>query len=177
MEVMEAAVMPCYVHAGRDAAKTCAACGNLICDDCTIQLSDTQICKKCLAEAESVPAVVASSPVQPNHAVEPANPATPRPATNWGEIGVPSLIGLIVGATAAAVQHSERGAAGMLLGILFGFLVGSAAFLIGALWVHMIIPAERIRKANGVLGLFGVNDYGKALVIMILAALFSWTCF
>ena len=166
--------MACYVHATRDAAKTCAACGNSICDECTIALADTQICKKCLADAETVPAVQAkdASPFAP---LESPNIFNRSFTVNWGGIVVPILLGAVAGAIGGMTYREVHGGVAALIGGLFAaFFAGVLLFCIGALWTTMIVPKDVIRNKGGILGLFGVTDYGKALTIMTCAAILFW---
>jgi hypothetical protein len=163
--------MACYVHANREAEKSCAACGNLICNDCSIVLADTQICKKCLAEAESVPAII------PQNAAPFAAAEGPGIFNwvNWGGIAVPLLLGAVSGVIGGTTYHDFHGGATGLIGGLFSaFLAGVVLFCIGALWTKMIVAADVIRNRGGVLGLFGVNDHGKALTIMIAVGALFW---
>ena len=46
--------MNCAYHSDREATGACVSCGNLICDECTVEIDNKKYCKKCI-ENKNVP--------------------------------------------------------------------------------------------------------------------------
>lgn len=55
--------MPCAVHPDRETVASCVACGNPICESCDVLMAGKHYCRRCLAQAERVPADTA--PIAP----------------------------------------------------------------------------------------------------------------
>jgi hypothetical protein len=166
--------MNCYVHAERQAQKHCAACGNLICDECDVLLADNHVCKHCLASAESVPAQMALERSGAAHALAGvANLAT-------GAIAVPLVLGGIMGLVGGSYYHHHHASylstEDTLASLFFASLSGFCTFLIGALITYMVVPNELIHQKKGVLGVYGVTDYGAFLFWTSLVTLIVWIC-
>jgi phage shock protein C len=53
--------MPCVVHPDRETVASCVVCGNLICEACDVAMAGKHYCRRCLAQAERVPAGTAPS--------------------------------------------------------------------------------------------------------------------
>lgn len=161
--------MNCYLHADRQAQLHCAACGNLICEACDVVLSDHHVCKKCLAEAESVPPQLAVSQ-------DSAGDHTGTAARfNFGLTAFALVIGGMVGVVGGGMSHHRHLDVGdHLLAVFCAVLAGIVTYLAGALLAHLFIPQGVIRSKGGVLGVFGVTDHAAALFWTLLVAALAW---
>ena len=151
----EEAGMKCYLHTDRESVTACTQCGHLICDECNVLLGPHHICKRCLAEAERVPApIVAPTPEAP--------PVT-RSASRFGHMAIPLIVGAVTGAIGGSVaRHGRRDE--IVAALFAGPAAGLGFFLIVLLFASMIIPPEVKREKKGVLGALGIVDFGEALL-------------
>ena len=159
--------MNCYLHADRQAELHCASCGNLICEACDVRLADHHVCKKCLAEAEAVP---------PQLAVTATRETRSARGLNFGLITFALVIGGLMGAVGGQVYHRRMDMEGLLLAIFWALCSGFGLYLTGALMAVMIVPSSAIKAKGGVLGLFGITDYGAAMFWTLLVAALVWFC-
>ncbi len=161
--------MNCYLHADRQAELHCASCGNLICEACDVQLADHHVCKKCLAEAEAVPAQLAVTAT--------ANRET-RAARgfNFGLITFAVVVGGMMGFVGGQISHRHHDLEGIFFAILCALGSGFGIYLVGALMAVMVVPRADIKERGGVLGLFGITDYGAAMFWTLLVAAIFWIC-
>ncbi len=150
--------MKCFVHPDREAATTCGACGNPICQECDVPMSGKRFCKKCLAEAESVPAQTGSA----GH----SSAAHERPE----KFALPLLLGSIAGGIAGYLTRIERS---FPIGAIWGLLAFHGMLLLVIYGARLLLGRERIERGKGVLPCLGVANYAELLYWSILFAIIA----
>lgn len=163
--------MKCYLHKDRESETACTLCGHLICNECDVLLGQHHICKKCLAEAERVPAPLAS----PAPAVTNEPLAVPRKPSRFGHLAVPLLFGAIAGGVGGSLYRATaHGPETFFGGVCAGIGSALAAYFVSVVLAHMVIPAGVIREKKSVLGVFGVTDYAETLLYTVVFGVIFW---
>lgn len=160
--------MNCYLHADRQAELHCAACGNLICEQCDVVLADHHVCKQCLANAESVPPQMSLAARS-----EPAALALFN-RINFGMLSAAVVIGGIMGIVGAGMLRGSHRLDDFIAAISAAAFAGFVTYVICALIVRMIVPGHTVNQKGGVLGVFGISDFGLFACLILVAMAIGW---
>jgi hypothetical protein len=161
----EEAGMTCYLHKDRESESACSLCGNLICAECHVALAQHHLCKKCLAEAERVPA-----PFAPVAAPTPEAGEFSRKPSRFGHLAVPLIIGAVIGIAGANTTRRE----GIGMGMFLGAFAGLSVLIVGWIIASVIIPKDIQAERGGVLGALGISDYSEGLLYTTIVTVIFW---
>jgi len=155
-------------EAMREAAEkvvACSLCGNLICAECHVALAQHHLCKKCLAEAERVPA-----PFAPVAAPTPEAGEFSRKPSRFGHLAVPLIIGAVIGIAGANTTRRE----GIGMGMFLGAFAGLSVLMVGWIIASVIIPKDIQAERGGVLGALSISDYSEGLRYTTIVTVIFW---